>query len=137
MDANRELSDAVDRRIQREGYFKEEIISQINLIISELAFCDPTNAASTLNLSQDKLREVIGRLNDYHVINTDASASISDILKTKNLRRVPEVAPLPTDPGAIPSAPGDIPASPGSRHSSICSTCGTGANITTNKRQLA
>jgi hypothetical protein len=116
MDADKELTDAVDGRIEREIIFKQEIIDQINLIISELAFCDPTNAASTLNVSQDKLREIIGKLNDYHVIDEDASASISNLLNTTNLRRVPEVAPaLPVAPGvptAIPASPGSLPAPP-------------------------
>lgn len=109
MDADRELNEAVDRRIKREMDFKEEIISKINAIISELEFCDPTNAASTLNLSQENLREIIGKLNDYDIISADKSDSISDILKTKNLRRVPEVSPAVT--GNIPTAPArDLPA---------------------------
>ena len=109
MDANAELDEAVSRRIQREIDFKEEIISKINVIISELAFCDPTNAASTLNLSQEKLREVIGKLNDTDIISPLVSESISDILKTKNLRRAPEVA----TPGTVPVAPGTVPVAPG------------------------
>ena len=109
MDANAELDEAVSRRIQREIDFKEEIISKINVIISELAFCDPTNAASTLDLSQEKLREVIGKLNDTDIISPLVSESISDILKTKNLRRAPEVA----TPGTVPATPGTVPATPG------------------------
>ena len=105
MDANSELNAAVDRRIQREMAFKEEIISQINAIISELAFCDPTNAASTLNLSQGELRDVIEKLNNIDIIGPGESARISDSLKTKNLRRVPEVA----TPSPNPAAPGTIP----------------------------
>ena len=109
MDADKELSDAVDRRIEREGYFKQEIIDKINSIISELAFCDPANAASTLNLSQKTLREVIEKLNDIKIIDADSSASISDILTTKNLRRAPEVA----TPGTVPAAPvAPLPATP-------------------------
>ena len=106
MDADKELSDAVDRRIKREGDFKQEIIDKINSIISELAFCDPANAASTLNLSQKTLREVIEKLNDIKIIDADSSASISDILTTKNLRRAPAT------PGTVPATPGTVPATP-------------------------
>lgn len=118
MDANTELSDAVDRRIQREMDFKQEIISKINVIISELKFCDPTNAASTLDVSQEKLREVIIKLNDTAVISKDESTRISDELKTKNLRRGPEVVePLPAVPtpltvGRRPIPPPSAPATP-------------------------
>ena len=70
-------------RIKREMDFKQEIISQINSIISELAFCDPTNATSTLDLSQEKLRDVVAKLNE--------SEKKSNSLKTENLRD-PELA---------------------------------------------
>jgi len=50
MDANRQLNEAVERRIARETAFKEEIIAKINAIIAALELCDPTNAASTLDL---------------------------------------------------------------------------------------
>ena len=131
MDPDTELSDAVDRRIEREGYFKQEIIDKINSIISELAFCDPANAASTLNLSQDKLREIIGKLNDHDIISADSSTSISDILNTKNLRRVPEVSTaVVTD---LPPAPGrDLPA--GRRPPPAETVPPTGPRITAQQR---
>jgi len=112
MDANRELNDAVDRRIAREMAFKEEIIAQINAIIAGLELCDPTNAASTLDLSQEQLRQVIEKLTNMEAISAVESARISDVLKTKNLRRGPEAvaAVAAPAPGAGP-APAAAPKS--------------------------
>ena len=107
MDANQELNEAVDRRIARETAFKEEIIAQIDAIISALEFCDPTNAASTLDLSQEQLRQVIEKLNTMDVISPAESARISDSLRTKNLRRGLEQ--VPAAPAAVPAA---VPAAP-------------------------
>lgn len=108
MDANKELNDAVDRRIAREMAFKEEIIAQINAIIAALELCDPTNAASTLDLSQDQLRQVIQKLDTMDVINADESARISNVLTTKNLRRGPDAAAVA--PAAAASVPVVAPA---------------------------
>ena len=112
MDANIELNEAVDRRIKRETAFKEEIIAQIEAIIASLELCDPTNAASTLDLSQEQLRQVIEKLDNMDNISANESERIANTLKNRNLRRAPEstpaapVAPAPGPPGsASPPAP--------------------------------
>jgi hypothetical protein len=105
MDANTELNAAVDKRIGEENRFKGEIIRQINIIIDQLEYCDPTNAASTLDLSQDQLRQVIERLNDTREIFGDSeSIRIADTLNGKNLRRGLDGAP-PVPASVAPSAP--------------------------------
>lgn len=105
MDANKELTDAVERRIEKEMAFKEEIIRQINTIIDGLAYCDPTNAASTLDLSQEQLRLVIEKLNNTDEVFSEVeSKRIADTLRTKNLRRgIDQVAPVA--PAAVPTVP--------------------------------
>lgn len=107
MNANDELNAAVTRRIEKEIAFKEEIIREINAIIDQLAYCDPTNATSTLDLSQIQLREVIEKLNNTDdVFSPVESKRIADTLNGKNLRRglepVPAVAPAAV-PAAVPA----------------------------------
>jgi hypothetical protein len=113
MDADTELNHAVDLRIAREEAFKKEIVAQIDVIATALEMCDPTNAASTLDLSQEQLRNIIEKLTNMDSINGAESARISNILKTKNLRRAPEVIPAaPAAPGSLPAAPA-VPIVPG------------------------
>ena len=127
MDANKELNDAVDRRIAREMAFKEEIIAQINAIIAALELCDPTNAASTLDLSQEQLRQVIEKLDTMDVINASESARISNVLTTKNLRRGPDAAAAaPVAPAAAAAAPVAVPA-PKSYAAAVGTPAGTPA----------
>jgi uncharacterized coiled-coil protein SlyX len=112
MNANDELNAAVTRRIEKEIAFKEDIIRKINAIIDGLAYCDPTNAASTLDLSQNQLREVIEKLNNTDdIFGEGESRRIADTLNGRNLRRGLE--PVPAVPGAIPSAVPAAVAAPG------------------------
>jgi len=112
MDADTELNHAVDLRIAREEAFKNEIVAQIDVIATALEMCDPTNAASTLNLSQAQLRNIIEKLTNMDSINGAESARISNILKTKNLRRAPAAPAAPGSLPAAPAAPGSLPAAP-------------------------
>ena len=125
MDADTELNHAVDLRIAREEAFKNEIVAQIDVIATALEMCDPTNAASTLNLSQAQLRNIIEKLTNMDSINGAESARISNILKTKNLRRAPAA---PAAPGSLPAAPAApaVPIVPGvARPKSYAAAVGT------------
>jgi hypothetical protein len=127
MDANTELNEAVDRRIKRETAFKEEIIAQIEAIIASLELCDPTNAASTLDLSQEQLRQVIEKLDNMENISANESARIANTLKNRNLRRAPESTPAaPIAPAVAPPGP---PGPPNARPGILQRTTNLSKNI--------
>lgn len=94
------LNEAVNRRIERENEFIEDLISQINQIILTLDECDPSNARTAIDLTQQQLSEVIFKLNDVTNM-TGRTASIANIVKDNHLMRRP--APLPPVPITSPA----------------------------------
>ena len=97
------LKEAVDKRIDRENKFIEDIISQINTIILTLDECDPSNARTAIDLTQQQLSDIILKLDNVTNM-TDRTASIANIVKDHQLMR----RPLPISPPAsalpIPSS---------------------------------
>ena len=105
-----QLLRAVDLRIQAEETFKKNIVSQIKKLILTLAECDPSNARTALDLTQDQLRQIIIKLNDNSIISEGKATEIANIVKENNLFRGP--TPLPSPPSDLPmpttSAPRDL-----------------------------
>ena len=110
------LNEAITRRIDRENDFIEDLISQINQIILTLDECDPSNARTAIDLTQQQLTDLIFKLNDVTNM-TSRTASIANIVTDNHLMRrsaplpppapinSPAVAPLGSivNPGATPS----------------------------------
>jgi len=127
MDAYTRLNESVNARIAREEDFKREIMQQIDGIIRALAECPRTElspaAASTLDLSQEQLSEVLQKLNNLSNMDSTQVTSITDLVKNANLRRGPvpsgsdlqdltrPAAPAPAAP-APPVAPAPVAPAP-------------------------
>jgi hypothetical protein len=109
------LNEAVDRRIARENEFIEDIIAQINQAIVTLDECDPSNARTEIDLTQQQLSDIIFKLNDIKNM-TDRTTSIANIVKDKQLMRRPVVSPspeaLPTPPASLTSSVSPVPPLP-------------------------
>lgn len=103
------LNEAVDRRISRENDFITDLISKINEIIVSLDECDPSNARSAIDLTQDQLMQIIFKLNDVTNM-TEKTASIANIVRDSQLMRRP--AALPSPPPALPPAVPALPKPP-------------------------
>ena len=98
------LNEAISRRIDRENNFIEDLISQINQIILTLDECDPSNARTAIDLTQQQLTDLIFKLNDVTNM-TSRTASIANIVKDNHLMRrrapLPQPAPI-TSPAVAP-----------------------------------
>ena len=103
-----QIDNAVDLRLVAEKTFKENIVSELKRLILTLAECDPSNARTVLDLTQQELGSIITKLNDNSVINTGEATKIANIVKENNLFRGPIISPS-TPPLTVPSLP--IPSS--------------------------
>ena len=97
------LKEAVDRRITRENEFIEDLISQINKIILTLDECDPSNARTAIDLTQQQLSDIILKLDNVTNM-TDRTASIVNIVKDNHLMRRPQ-SPHTVQPPPPPQVP--------------------------------
>lgn len=89
-----QLNEAVEGRITKENAFIEAIIEQINTVILTLDECDPSNARTAIDLTQDQLSDIILKL-DRVTNMTDKTASIANILRDNKLMRRPNALPPP------------------------------------------
>lgn len=104
-----QLIRAVDLRIQSEETFKKNIVSELKRLILTLAECDPSNARTALDLTQEQLRQIIIKLNDNSVISEGQATNIANIVKENNLFRGP-TSPLPSPPPSnLPVPPLTVP----------------------------
>lgn len=116
MSMGEQLMHAVDLRIAAEEEFKKQIVGQLKALIDKLAVCDPTNARTTLDLTQEELSKIIIKLNDKRNISSTEASTIANIVKDSNLLRRPVVSspdalqtpPSPPSPSNLagPFAPG-------------------------------
>ena len=93
------LNEAVTQRIHDENAFIEDIITEINKIILTLDECDPTNARTDIDLTQQQLSDIILRLSTVTNM-TDRKASIANILTDNQLMRRPQTVQPPPPPQA-------------------------------------
>ena len=109
-----QLIRAVDLRIQSEEMFKKNIVSELKRLILTLAECDPSNARTALDLTQDQLRQIIIKLNDNSIISEGEASKIANIVKENNLFRGPTPLPLPPSDLPVPplTAPTSVPPKP-------------------------
>lgn len=115
------LNEAITRRIERENDFIEDLISQINQTILTLDECDPSNARTAIDLTQQQLTDIIFKLNDVTNM-TDRTTSIANIVKDNHLMRrpqsqtvqPPQVPVQTTQPQAqlTPQRPAPLPINP-------------------------
>lgn len=116
MPMGEQLMHAVDLRIAAEEEFKKQIVGQLKALIETLAVCDPTNARTTLDLTQEELRKIIIKLNDNRNISSTEASTIANIVKDSNLLRRPVVSPspeaLPTPPASLTSSVSPVPPLP-------------------------
>ena len=108
------LNKAIENRIIRENDFIKEIIAEINSIISSLDQYDPSNARTDIDLTQDQLREIVFKLNDYNNINLEKATSVANIVRDSHLLRSPQspqsVQPPPLmTPSAVTPPPAPRP----------------------------
>ena len=96
-----QLMNAVKLRIDAETKFKEQIVLSLTQLIENLEECDPSNARTTLDLTQDQLRKIIIKLNDNSNIDSKASETIANIVRDSNLLRRRTALPSPP-PSALP-----------------------------------
>ena len=102
----KQLIDAVDLRIAAETTFKKQIVLSLTQLIDNLEECDPSNARTTLDLTQDQLRKIIIKLNDKSNIDSSASETIANIVRDSNLlRRSQTVQPPPLPQAQLPTQP--------------------------------
>ena len=94
------LNEAVTQRIHDEDAFIENIITEINKIILTLDECDPTNARTDIDLTQQQLSDIISRLSSVTNM-TGRTASIANILRDNQLMRRPQTV-QPTPPPQAP-----------------------------------
>jgi len=117
------LNTAIDRRIESENKFIEDLIAEMNKAILTLDQFDPANARSAIDLTQEQLREIVFKLNDVNNM-TGRTTNISNIVKDNHLMRRPDgpeppaAAMPPTQPSAPPAQLGQAvptlpPAPPG------------------------
>lgn len=107
------LNKAIENRIIRENDFIKEIIAEINSIISSLDQYDPSNARTDIDLTQDQLREIVFKLNDYNNINLEKATSVANIVRDSHLLRSPQslqsVQPPPLmTQSALPMTPSAV-----------------------------
>ena len=122
-----QLIRAVDLRIQSEETFKKNIVSQLKKLILTLSECDPSNARTALDLTQEQLRQIIIKLNDNSVISEGESSKIANIVKENNLFRGPtapsstlqSALPTPSTVPSLPTPPLTVPSAPPKRDLSV------------------
>jgi hypothetical protein len=102
-----QLTRAVDLRIESEEEFKKQLVLSLRELIKTLAECDPSNARTTLDLTQDQLRKIILKLNDKHAISSTEAQTIANTLKESNLFRGPTLPQAPP-PSALPPPPASL-----------------------------
>lgn len=91
------LNEAIDRRIIKEKDFIDDLISEINKIILTLDECDPSNARTAIDLTQQQLSDIILKLDNVTNM-TDRTASIANIVKDNHLMRRPQTVQPPPPP---------------------------------------
>jgi hypothetical protein len=96
-----QLTRAVELRIEAEEEFKRQIVFSLKDLIQKLAECDPSNARTTLDLTQQQLAIIIAKLNDTRKISSTEAQTIANVVKENNLFRGPI---LPQAPSALPPA---------------------------------
>jgi len=96
-----QLKRAVELRIAAEEEFKKQIVFSLKDLIQKLAECDPSNARTTLDLTQKQLAIIIAKLNDTRNINSTEAETIANIVKENNLFRGPTLPQSPP-PSALP-----------------------------------
>ena len=120
MPMEQQLMHAVDLRFEAEEEFKRQIVFSLKDLIKKLAECDPSNARTTLDLTQQQLGGIINKLNDKHIISTTEASNIANIVRDSNLLRRPQpdlptppATPEPPESQVLPPAPPAVtPASP-------------------------
>ena len=100
MPMDQQLINAVELRIDAEETFKKQIVFSLTKLIENLEECDPSNARTTLDLTQDQLRKIIIKLNDKSNIDSAASETIANIVRDSQLlrrtkREAPEISQAP------------------------------------------
>jgi len=98
------LNEAVDKRIIDENAFIEDIITKINQIILTLEECDPMNARTDIDLTQQQLSDIILRLSSITNM-TDRTASIANIVKDHQLMRRPQTVQPPPPQAQLQTLP--------------------------------
>lgn len=101
-----QIDSAVDLRLEAEEEFKRQIVSQLKALIMTLAECDPSNARTVLDLTQQQLGSIITKLNNTNAITSAEAANIVNTVRESNLLRRPSASPsdLPVPPLTVPSA---------------------------------
>jgi len=111
-----QLTRAVDLRIESEEEFKKQLVFSLRELIKTLSECDPSNARTTLDLTQQQLAIIVSKLNDKRAISSGEATRIANTLKESNLFRGPTISP---SPDALPQPPASLqsptlpPAPPG------------------------
>ena len=102
-----QIDSAVDVRLEAEEEFKRQIVSQLKDLIMTLAECDPSNARTVLDLTQEELGSIITKLNNTNAITSAQAANIVNTVRESNLLRRPSAPSLPssTVPPALPTQP--------------------------------
>jgi len=106
-----QLTRAVELRIEAEEEFKKQIVFSLKDLIQKLAECDPSNARTTLDLTQDQLRKIIIKLNDKRNISSTEAQTIANVVKENNLFRGPTLPQSPP-PSALPTPPVSLQSPP-------------------------
>lgn len=102
-----QIDSAVNARLEAEEEFKRQIVSQLKDLIMTLAECDPSNARTVLDLTQQELGSIITKLNNTNAITSAQAANIVNTVRESNLLRRPSALPIPplTVPSALPTQP--------------------------------
>lgn len=108
MSMEEQLIHAVELRIAAEEEFKRQIVFSLKGLIQTLAECDPSNARTTLDLTQKQLAIIIAKLNDKRNIDSTQAQTIANVVKESNLFRGP-TAPLPSPPPSSLPLPSALP----------------------------
>ena len=98
-----QIDNAVDLRVKAEEDFKEQIVSQLKDLIMKLDECDPSNARTVLDLTQQQLGSIITKLNNTNAITSAEATNIVNTVRESNLLRRPSALPIP--PLTVPSLP--------------------------------
>jgi len=107
MPMEEQLIHAVDLRIEAEEEFKRQIVFSLKDLIQKLAECDPSNARTTLDLTQQQLAIIIAKLNDTRKISSTEAQTIANVVKENNLFRGPTLPQAPP-PSALPPPPASL-----------------------------
>ena len=112
MPMEQQLMHAVDLRFEAEEEFKRQIVFSLKDLIKKLAECDPSNARTTLDLTQQQLGGIINKLNDKRIISTTEASTIANIVRDSQLLRRPQPDLPPDASQVLPPAPPAVTPAP-------------------------